>query len=329
MFSLDNYYKNIFSGITPEMFGVLAVEAFRYQYRNNKTYGDFCRFLNTDPSKIKNINDIPFLPAQFFKTHKVVTGEHDNFTIFTSSSTTGNIPSSHFVSDTSVYRDSFLKSFELFYGSPQDYTIIALLPSYLERGGSSLIYMVDELIKLSGKKDSGFFLNEFDKLIKLIEKLERKSEKYLLIGVSFALLDFAEKYQTKMKTGLIMETGGMKGNRKEITREELHSVIKKSFGVSSVHSEYGMTELLSQAYSGQNGQYFCPPWMKVLVRDAADPLTVRNSGTGAINVIDLANINSCCFIETGDLGKISENGSFWINGRFDSAEVRGCNLMNA
>ncbi len=328
MFSLTNFKKEIFEIQSHLHFEKLAIEAFEYQYLNNNIYHLYCDLLKTNPSNVKKITQIPFLPVSFFKTHKVVSQQHENFTIFTSSSTSGTVSSKHFVADLEIYRSSFLKTFELFYGLPSNYAIVALLPSYLERDGSSLIYMVEELIQLSDKKQSGFFLNEYDKLFSLLQDFEKSNQKYILIGVSFALLDFAEKYQLNANNGIIMETGGMKGKRKEITRTELHSELKSCFGTTSIHSEYGMTELLSQAYAKENGQYFCPPWMRVLVREATDPLSVNILGSGALNIIDLANINSCCFIETSDLGIISKNGSFTVSGRFDNAEVRGCNLMS-
>jgi len=327
MSQIDSYCKNIFSIDSPEKFEESALFAFKYQFDNNPIYKEFCRHLGVIPENVKSINNVPFLPVSFFKSHQIINGSHADFTVFYSSSTTSDTPSKHYVSDIDVYKNSFLRAFKIFYGLPSDYTIIALLPSYLEREGSSLIYMVNELILLSGKEESGFFLNNYEKLSALLQKLEKKQSKYLLIGVSFALLDFAEKHKLSLKNGIVMETGGMKGRRKEIVREELHSILKKAFDLYSIHSEYGMTELLSQAYSKENGIYFCPPWMKVFARNTEDPLSVVTSGTGALNIIDLANINSCCFIATSDLGTIYPNGSFEVSGRYDFSDVRGCNLM--
>jgi phenylacetate-coenzyme A ligase PaaK-like adenylate-forming protein len=327
MFNKSKYCKEIFKKLHHRTFEELAISAFFFQYTNNYVYRQFCDLLKINPSDISKLSEIPFLPTSFFKTHKVLSDSTDNLTVFSSSTTTGTTPSQHFVSDLNLYKDSFRKSFELFYGAPENFTILALLPSYLEREGSSLILMVEELIKMTGKKESGFFLYDFESLALQIKELELKKEKYILLGVSFALLDFAENYPIKITHGIVMETGGMKGRRKELTRSELHTILQNSFGVSSIHSEYGMTELLSQAYSNKNGQYECPPWMKVLVRDTTDPRSINLLGTGALNIIDLANINSCCFIETADLGNVDNKGIFSVSGRFDSAEVRGCNLM--
>lgn len=236
--------------------------------------------------------------------------------------------SKHFVTDLSIYEESYLKAFEQFYGNIEDYTVLALLPSYLERDGSSLIYMVNDLIEKSKKEKSGFYLHNLDELAKNLLELDSKGEKVLLIGVSFALLDLLEKFQFKLKNTVIMETGGMKGRRKELIREELHTILCEGFGVSEIHSEYGMTELLSQAYSKGNGIFNCPPWMKILIRDTEDALSLLPKGkSGGINVIDLANVNSCSFIATQDLGKIHPNNTFEIIGRFDDSDVRGCNLM--
>lgn len=327
MINPDKFCKEIFTDISFDRFNELALMAFRFQYSNNIVYRKYCDLLNIIPSAVTEICKIPFLPVSFFKTDKVVSTKSNDYTVFTSSSTTGSIPSKHFVSNTDIYKTSFLQTFNRFYGIPDEYTIIALLPSYLERTGSSLIYMVSELINISKKEDSGFFLNDFESLNKLILKLEQQKQKYMLIGVSFSLLDFAEKFNPQVKNGIIMETGGMKGRRKEITRSELHETLKSAFGTNQIHSEYGMTELLSQAYSKENGIYVCPPWMKALVRDINDPLLIHTHGTGSLNVIDLANIFSCCFIETSDLGKVDKNGSFTVSGRFDYADVRGCSLM--
>jgi len=284
--------------------------------------------LGRTDSEVNHLKDIPFLPIEFFKSKKVISGQNGSFSIFTSSGTTGQNTSKHFVSDIHLYQKSYLKGFQYFYGDISDYCILALLPSYLERKGSSLIYMVSDLIKKSKHPESGFYLNEIDLLLDKVKKLDVQGEKILLIGVSFALLDLVENHVMHLNNTILMETGGMKGRRKEMIREELHDTLKKGFGVDHIHSEYGMTELLSQAYSKGNGLFESPPWMKVLIRDTEDPLTFLSHGkTGGINVIDLANLNSCSFIATQDLGKKYDNGSFEILGRFDHSDIRGCNLM--
>ncbi|MBU3822095.1 acyl transferase [Flavobacteriaceae bacterium XHP0103] len=306
----------------------LALKVFKFQFENNKVYRSFCDLIYKHPSDIKHIEDIPFLPIQFFKSHRVLSSQKPIQTIFTSSGTTGNQTSKHLVTDLNIYEKSFSKGFEHFYGNVEDYTILALLPSYLEREGSSLIYMVEHLIKASKFKESGFYLNNIDELKNTLETLESQGRKTLLIGVSFALLDLVEKYQFNLKNTIIMETGGMKGRRKELIRNELHNILKTGFGVGNIHSEYGMTELLSQGYSKGNGIFNCPKWMRVLTRDTEDALTILPSEkTGGINIIDLANINSCAFIATQDLGKVYKNGAFEVIGRFDNSDIRGCNLM--
>lgn len=318
----------IFNIRTAEEFKRVALDVFSFQYQKNKTYRTFCDLLNTNPEKVKTIRQIPFLPIGFFKSHKItVTPDHTDI-IFTSSGTTGSSTSKHYVSDLSIYEQSYLEAFEHFYGNIKDYAVLALLPAYLERKGSSLIYMANDLIKQSENKHSGFYLNDLHSLKEKIDLLEKENKKILLLGVSFALLDLVENYQLKLKNTLIMETGGMKGRRKELIRTELHQILSEGFGVPEIHSEYGMTELLSQAYSKGNGIFECPPWMKIVTRDTDDPLTLQEFGkTGGVNVIDLANINSCSFIATQDLGKVYPDGSFEIIGRFDNSDIRGCNLM--
>lgn len=309
-------------------FEALALDIFRFQFENNGVYRSFCDLLYKHPSDIKSLTEIPFLPIQFFKTHDVLSSRAKVEKIFTSSGTTGSTTSKHQVTNLSIYEESYLKGFAHFYGNIEDYVVLALLPSYLERDGSSLIYMVDDLIQKSKHQESGFYLNNLQDLAKTLNRLEAKGQKTLLIGVSFALLDLVEQFQFSLKHTIVMETGGMKGRRKEIIRQELHDVLKKGFGVSQIHSEYGMTELLSQAYSKGNGVFECAPWMKILTRDTEDALTVLPPNkTGGINIIDLANINSCAFIATQDLGKTSENNQFEIIGRFDNSDIRGCNLM--
>ena len=319
---------SVFNINNESLFNEKTLEVFDFQSRNNPVYKEFLSLLNISPKNIRNIEDIPFLPIQFFKSHRIVSSDKTEETVFLSSGTTGMTPSKHYVTDLSVYRKSYLKGFEIFYGNPEEYHILALLPSYLERSGSSLIYMVDDLIKKSRSEHSGFYLHNFKELKDKILELEEKKEKTLLIGVSYALLDFTEKYRFSLKNTIVMETGGMKGHRKEMIKEELHQQLKKGFGTDKIHSEYGMTELLSQAYSKGDGIFHTPPWMKILVRDTEDALSLLPYGkTGGINIIDLANINSCSFIATQDLGKILPGNTFEIAGRFDNSDIRGCNLM--
>lgn len=318
----------IFNIKTHAEFEALALDAFRFQFDNNSVYRSFCDLLYRHPSDVKHLRDIPFLPIQFFKTHEVLSSRNIIEKSFSSSGTTGSVTSKHLVTDLSIYEESYLKGFQHFYGNVEDYVILALLPSYLERDGSSLIYMVDDLIQKSKHPESGFYLDNLKDLSETLNKLEAEKQKTLLIGVSFALLDVVEQFQFNLKHTIVMETGGMKGRRKEIIRQELHDRLKAGFGVNQIHSEYGMTELLSQAYSKGNGLFECPPWMKIIARDTEDALTLLPpSKTGGINIIDLANINSCAFIATQDLGKTYENNLFEIIGRFDNSDIRGCNLM--
>ncbi len=321
-------HNAIFDIQTDGDFLTQALRIFKYQYDNNVVYHDFCTYLNVQPDSVHTIEQIPFLPIEFFKSKDVLSTTNTPEITFTSSGTTGSETSKHFVTDLSLYEQSYLKAFNHFYGDIKDYCVLALLPSYLERTGSSLIYMADDLIKKSEHPKSGFFLNEYEQLHLLLTDLQKTDTKILIIGVSFALLEFTEQYQMSLQNTIIMETGGMKGRRKEIVRQELHELLSTGFGVSKIHSEYGMTELLSQAYSKGDGVFNCPAWMKILVRDTEDPLSyLKNGKSGGINVIDLANINSCSFIATQDLGKINQNGTFEIIGRFDNSDIRGCNLM--
>ena len=327
--------QDIFTISSQKQFEKIALKVFRFQYENNLVYQEFCDFLNTDVQKVKSLEQIPFLPIQFFKSHNVVSSTDAIQDVFTSSGTSGMITSKHLVTDTSLYEQSYRTAFSKFYGNIEDYVVLALLPSYLERSGSSLIYMVKDLIEHSNNEHSGFYLNNYDELIAKLVALDNAGENVILIGVTYALLDLVEKQKFQLKNTLIMETGGMKGKRKELIREELHEILCDGFGVSSIHSEYGMTELLSQAYSLGNGIFECPSWMQILIRDTEDALKyLENGKTGGINVIDLANINSCSFIATQDLGKKYSHqpagrqaGSFEVLGRFDNSDIRGCNLM--
>ena len=320
--------QDIFTISGQKQFDKMALKVFRFQYENNPVYREFCDFLKVEKGTIKSLQQIPFLPIQFFKTHEVISNSNPIQETFTSSGTTGMITSQHLITDVSLYEESYRNAFSEFYGNIEDYTVLALLPSYLERQGSSLIYMVKDLITLSNNPDSGFYLHNYDELISKLIELDSSGKNVILIGVTYALLDLIEQQNFQLKNTIVMETGGMKGKRKEMIREELHQILCDGFGVSSIHSEYGMTELLSQAYSLGNGIFECPNWMNILIRDTEDALTYVATGkTGGINVIDLANINSCSFIATQDLGKKNPANSFEVLGRFDNSDIRGCNLM--
>jgi len=319
---------DIFSIQTEDDFVQAALQTFGYQYQHNQVYQRFCTLLGRTPDKVRQLTDIPFLPIEFFKSEAVYCGNERPTTVFTSSGTTGSQTSRHYVKDLTVYQQSFRQGFADFYGNIEEYTVLALLPSYLERTGSSLITMVADLIERSGSADSGFYLNEYDLLAEKLTALDRSGRKVLLIGVSFALLDLVETHRFQLKNTIVMETGGMKGRRKELIREELHAILCEGFGVEHIHSEYGMTELLSQAYSAGSGLYESVPWLKVLIRDTNDALSYqRPLKTGGINLIDLANIHSCSFIATQDLGRLHPDGKFEVLGRFDNADIRGCNLL--
>jgi phenylacetate-coenzyme A ligase PaaK-like adenylate-forming protein len=319
---------DIFAISSQKQFEKIALKIFRYQHEKNLVYRTFCDLMKVESQKVKTLQQIPFLPIQFFKSHAVVSNNHPIQNTFSSSGTTGITTSKHLVTDTSIYEESYQKGFSQFYGNIENYVVLALLPSYLEREGSSLIYMVEDLIQLSNHPESGFYLHDHDALIQKLIELDEAGQNVILIGVTFALLDLIEKHQFKLKNTIIMETGGMKGRRKEMIREELHQQLCSGFGVTTIHSEYGMTELLSQAYSLGEGVFECPSWINILIRDTEDALTYIPQGkTGGINVIDLANINSCSFIATQDLGKKNPNNSFEVLGRFDNSDIRGCNLM--
>ena len=327
--ALLNLQKKVFNIKGQTDFLESTLEIFNYQYSNNLLYHDFVKSLGKTPSKILTPFEIPFLPVEFFRNHKITTGDLQVEKIFESSGTTGVSPGKHFVNDLRLYEKSFLKTFRLFYGEPEEYLIAALLPSYIEREGSSLVFMADSLIKKSRNPASGFYKSNVNDLILTLNKAKAEKQKILLLGVSFALLDLAENESPDLSGIIVMETGGMKGRRKELTRSELHAILKEKLNVTSIHSEYGMTELLSQAYSKGNGIFYSPPWMKAIIRDPQDPLTLYTepAKTGGINIIDLANINSCSFIATGDLGRIHYDGGFEVLGRFDNSDIRGCNLL--
>jgi phenylacetate-coenzyme A ligase PaaK-like adenylate-forming protein len=326
--TLKEYKTKLFSIATDQEFNQLCLFAFRYQYENIKIYKQFVDALNTNPQNVKHYAEIPFLPISFFKSHKLCSGTPQ--CVFKSSGTTALTRSQHFVSDLNMYQASFLQAFKQFYGDIKSYRILALLPSYIQNGDSSLVFMADHLIKESKHKESGFYLDDKKELINNLNFLEQQKHKTLLLGVSYALLDLIESHQFQLKNTLVMETGGMKGRRKEMIREELHQHLSQGFGVKNIHSEYGMTELLSQAYSFGNGLFTSPSWMKVLIRDVNDPFQLMPEGqSGGINIIDLANIHSLSFIETKDLGKIYPSQDFEILGRFDDSDIRGCNLLIA
>lgn len=318
----------IFRISTNEEFKQLALHIFHEQAQTCQVYADYLSALNFDRRQVKGLTDIPFLPIEFFKSHQVVKIGEKEQTIFSSSGTTGMQTSKHYVSDLSLYEESFRKGFHHFYGDLQETAILALLPSYLERSGSSLIYMVDDLIKASYRSESGYFLYNHEELFNTLQELQKQNVRTILFGVTYALLDFIEKHSLSFPQLIIMETGGMKGKRKEMIREELHEDLCRGFGVPVIHAEYGMTELLSQAYSNGKGLFECPAWMKVFIRDLNDPFSYQpENNTGGINIIDLANINSCSFISTHDLGRKNGQEQFEVLGRFDQSDIRGCNLL--
>ena len=332
--------KEIFTG-GETGFTEIALKVFDFQYNHNPLYRTFCNLLKRDPRNTDALEKIPFLPISFFKTKEIRAGAFEPECIFESSGTTGSVNSRHFVKDKTLYEESFLRTFRAVYGDEKNWCILGLLPSYLERADSSLVYMVKELIRLSGNEDSGFYLYDHDKLKNLLLKNEAAQQPTLLIGVTYALLDFAEKQKTALHYTTVMETGGMKGRRASLSRSEVHRILTNQLGVKAIHSEYGMTELLSQAYSTGQGIFSCPPQMRILVRSEDDPfeitsgkgmshhepLSERQPKRGAVNIIDLANLYSCAFIATDDAGKIYPDGSFEIIGRLDNSDVRGCSLM--
>lgn len=328
--NLNELKTNIFSISSEEDFRETCLQVFRYQYLINSDYSEYCDHLKRDPTQVKDIEQIPFMPISLFKERKIKSGQFRPEKIFLSSGTSGQERSKHYIKDLGLYESSFQKTFELFYGSPSDYCILALLPSYLERKDASLVYMAEKMIDASKHPESGFYLDDLSRLQKTLVQLVKNKTPILLLGVSFALLDLAKYYPVELnENSIVMETGGMKGRKKELIRSELHQILQKGFGVPQIHSEYGMTELLSQAYAKSQGRFHCPPWMKVLIREANDPFNILPPGhSGGINIIDLANLNSCSFIETMDLGKLHADNSFEVLGRFDYSDIRGCSLMS-
>ena len=303
-----------------------ALALFNKQFNYNSTYNRYCKLLKIQPNQIKELNQIPFIPIQFFKTHKIVSNNKRITHLFKSSGTTGR-RSTNYVSDIDLYKKSFRNCFEFFYGPVQDFVFLGLLPSYLEQKNSSLVFMINDFIKHSKHEESEFYLKDYKKLYSTLIKLKKEKKKTVLFGVSYALIDFIENFALDLSGFNIIETGGMKGRRKEITREELHNKLSKGFNVKNIHSEYGMTELFSQAYSLKQGVFKNPPWMKTLVRDVNNPFSVSCSGKGAINFIDLANINSCAFIASDDIGEVFDDSGYKISGRLSESDIRGCNLM--
>ena len=320
---------NVFLAIENDQeFEDLALDTFHHQYAHNRVYRSYCDLLNVAPAEVICFKDIPYLPIRFFKTHDIKAFDGPAKQIFTSSGTTSNVRACHHLKDILTYQKSFETTFSHFYGTPKNWAILALLPSYLEREGSSLVYMMRHLIEQSEHRESGFYLNELEQLSTTLKALEKKQQPTLLLGVSFALLDFSEKYPLTLQSTTVMETGGMKGKRKELTREELHRTLQKRFGVNAIHSEYGMTELLSQAYAIENGRFYTPMWMRVTPYEINDPFSKAENGKiGRLNIVDLANQDSCAFIATDDLGKQHPDGSFEVMGRLDASDVRGCNLL--
>jgi hypothetical protein len=326
--------NNIFS-TEPGLFNQTALNVFAYQYSENEVYRRWCDLImpaqhpknEAGVPLLEHYTSIPAMPIGFFKSETVQTGNYEPALFFESSGTTGTVQSKHYIKDEAVYQQSFLTAFEAVYGKVNDWCIIGLLPAYLERPHSSLVYMVEHLIKASNHPKSGFYLYDHEALAQTLKTNEAVGQKTLLIGVTFALLDFAEKFPMPLSCTTILETGGMKGRRKELTREEVHATLMDAFKVTFIHGEYGMTELLSQAYATGNGIYKCPPWMRVLVSEEEDPLTIKPSGRGSLQVIDLANIHSCSFIATEDVGAVYDDGSFEVFGRMDHSALRGCSLM--
>ena len=324
----NQYPESIFSIKNETEFLELALTHFRFQYEANEIYGKFCRLMKVKPEQINSLEKIPFLPIELFKSNKIVSGLTTPERIFTSSGTSGQIPSQHYVHDLNLYKKSFLTGFELCYGKPDSYCFLCLLPSYLERKGSSLVYMAETLVQESRHPHSGFFLHDLHAIAEKIHQLKTAGQKTILLGVTYALLDLAD-YGVELNDSIIvMETGGMKGKREEWPKQRVHEYLKEKFKIKTIHSEYGMTEMLSQAYSTGGGFYACPPWLNIMIRDPYSPGEfMPYNKTGGINVIDLANYYSCSFIATQDAGRKKNKNEFEVLGRLNDAELRGCNLM--
>lgn len=318
-----NFPDKIFAISTEEEFSQLALEVFRFQAQRCAPYRQYVELLGVDPTCVSRVEDIPFLPIEFFKLRDVYCGNAEPEKVFTSSSTTGQTPSRHMMQSLALYEQAFTRAFEQFYGNAEGWSIYGLLPNYLQREGSSLVYMVDRLIARCGS--GGFYLDEYEKLL---SDMAADPKPKILLGVSYALWDLAEQYAPKLENTVVMETGGMKGRREELPKAEFHKILTSAFGVEKIHSEYGMAELTSQAYSSGDGVFYAPQWMRVMARDVNNPLKVLPQGSrGALNIVDLANLSSCAFIATQDVGRTYENASFMVEGRLSGAEVRGCNLL--
>ena len=318
-----NFSDKIFAISTEEEFSQLALEVFRFQAQRCAPYRQYVELLGVEPTCVSRVEDIPFLPIELFKLRDVYCGNAEPEKVFTSSSTTGQTPSRHMMQSLALYEQAFTRAFEQFYGNAEGWSIYGLLPNYLQREGSSLVYMVDRLIARCGS--GGFYLDEYEKLL---SDMAADPKPKILLGVSYALWDLAEQYAPKLKNTVVMETGGMKGYREELPKAEFHKILTSAFGVEKIHSEYGMAELTSQAYSLGDGVFNAPQWMRVLARDVNNPLKVLPQGSrGALNIIDLANLTSCAFIATQDVGRTYEDGAFMVEGRLSGAEVRGCNLL--
>lgn len=327
MLNLDFDISDIFKINSFDEFNEISLKIFRFQAEHNPVYREFLSHIKVNTEDVSNVDEIPFLPIDFFKTHKVLCDEFFSEKTFKSSGTTQSIRSQHHIADLNIYETSFIKGFEHFYGNPKDFCFLALLPNYMEQGDSSLVYMMSKLIELSKDNDSAFYLDNLEDLNRILQQKEAEQKPTILIGVTYALLDFAESFPQNLNNTIVMETGGMKGRKKEMIRTEVHELLKKRFGLNKIHSEYGMTELLSQAYSKGNGIFETPPWMQIRLRSINDPFSPTNKASGAINVIDLANIYSCSFIATQDIGKKLSENTFEVLGRTDNSDLRGCNLM--
>jgi Acyl-protein synthetase, LuxE len=323
---IPSFVNNLFE-LNAANFSKAAHQTFQFQYNENEIYRSFCQSLHINVNEVPQTKQIPFLPISLFKTHKITSTVFNPDAVFESSGTSQAIQSRHYIRSLALYQHSFISGFVNSYGNPENWCFLGLLPSYLEKGNSSLVYMLKVLMDESQHPNNGFYLHNYGQLFDTLKLLETNGQQTMLFGVTYALLDFAEQYQLQCYNTTIVETGGMKGRREELTREEVHARLQNSFGVSAIHSEYGMTELLSQAYSTGNGIFRCPPWMKVLVRDEDDPFHIQTQGRGAVNIIDLANIYSCSFIATDDVGEVYEDGSFRVLGRLDNSDIRGCSLL--
>lgn len=322
----DYFYSSIFN-LQADQFDSVALELFHFQFEHCQVYRDYVKLLKIDVNQVNLINHIPFIPISLFKSHRIIRTGGAESVVFESSGTTGMKSSKHFVEDEEIYRKSSLNYFQSIFKNVEEYTILALLPNYLQKGNSSLVYMVNEFMKCSKQTQKGFYLDDWRALENQLLDLEGRGQKTILFGVTYALIDFLTSFDTKLHNTTIIETGGMKGRKEEITKQAVYEILGRYIPAEKIYSEYGMTELLSQAYAKTDGIYRSSPWMKVLIRDIADPFQIKSTGTGLINIIDLANINSCSFIGTDDIGQIQKDGGFEILGRLDQSDLRGCSLL--